>query len=82
VKPAASRLDATTPDRGPHGGLWLRRALPWLLFVVSVAATALVVVQRREDLALLEALDVASLVLLVVLQGGTSSCRAGASTSC
>jgi len=47
---------------------WLRRALPWLAFVASLAATAVLVVVRGEDLAVLEALDPAATLLLVALQ--------------
>ena len=47
---------------------WLRRALPWLAFVASLVATAVLVVVRGEDLAVLEALDPAATLLLVALQ--------------
>ncbi len=46
----------------------LRRALPWGLFAASVVATAVLVWHRGEDLALLRALDAASVVVLVALQ--------------
>jgi uncharacterized membrane protein YbhN (UPF0104 family) len=70
MEPAASRPDDPPSELTPGGRRWVRRLLPWALFVVSIAATAALVALRGEDLALLAALDGPAVVLLVMLQAG------------
>lgn len=68
-------MDPANPPRdsapvGPSSGsrAWLKRALPLILFALSIVATAVLITQRGEDLELLRTLDVPAVLLLVVMQ--------------
>ena len=68
MDPATPPRDGAPVWRRSGSRAWLRRALPLLLFALSIVATVVLVTQRGEDLALLRTLDVPAILVLVVMQ--------------